>query len=409
MPEYTYTGVDKQGRRVTGQIDAPNEGELRMLLRGQGVRPMRISRVSMIQADLGTLLRGGKIGKIPANILAAFTRQLHVLVGSGIPLVQSLEILGEQSVDPSLKKILLTVKEKVSGGAFFWESLSTYKDSLPRIYISLIRAGESAGALEQILDRLANYLESADRLAKQVKSAMMYPVIVILVAAGVIGGMLVFVIPKFEEIIASSGGELPGPTKFVIFLSNFMVNNITFILGGLAALILILYKYAQSEEGRGVIHRLAFKVPVFGDIMQKSGIARFTRTLGTLLSSGINLIDAIDICKNTVDNVVIEEAVGKIRRDVEAGKSISSVLARFENVFPKMTVQMVAVGENTGNLEKMLERVAAIYETDVETLVGGLSKLIEPILLVVLGGLVAGMMVAMYLPIFKIAGSAGGV
>lgn len=406
MAEFTFTGVDKSGKKVIGKMDAPTEGELRVILRGQGIRPMRIAKAGILQSDLGTMLRGGGV-KVRTAELAAFTRQMYVLVGSGIPLVQALEILGEQSDNPGMKKVLLAIKEKVSGGAFFWESMATYTKVFPRIYVALCRAGESSGALEAILNRLAMYLEDTDRLAKQVKSAMMYPAIVVLVGVGVVTGMLMFVIPKFESIIVSSGQELPAITQAVIKSSHFMGNNFVQIAGGIGLLSFLFMRYAKSDEGRGIVDRLLIRMPIFGSILQKAGIARFTRTLGTLMASGVNLIDAIDICKNTVDNVVIEEAVGKIRKEVETGKNLSMVLSKMP-IFPKMTVQMVAVGESTGNLEKMLDRVAAIYESDVQTLVGGLSKLIEPIILVVLGGLIAVMMIAMYLPIFKMAGGTEG-
>ncbi|MGE4108026.1 MAG: type II secretion system F family protein [Bacteriovoracia bacterium] len=403
MPEYQYQGVDKAGKRISGRLEAPTEGELRMMLRGQGIRPMRISKSGMLNADLGSIIRGGQLASVPLPQLALFTRQLQVLVGSGIPLVQSLEVLGDQASNPSLKKILAAVRSKVSQGSFLWESLASYQTSFPRVYLALIRAGETSGAMEQMLDRLAKYLETSAKINKMVKGAMMYPFFVVIVAVGVIAAMLTFVIPKFETLLSQNGQELPGPTKFVIDVSHAINNNIVVIIGAAIMASYMMARYIKTEEGRAFLHRLIFRMPMFGEIATKAGVARFSRTMGTLLSSGVNLIDAIDICRVTVDNVVLEEAMATLRKEIETGKTMGMVLNRIK-VFPKMATQMVSVGEATGNMEQMLDKVADMYEQDVETLVGGISKLIEPIILVVLGGIVAGLMVAMYLPIFKIAG-----
>jgi type IV pilus assembly protein PilC len=401
--EYQYQGVDKTGKKVSGKIDAPNEGELRMSLRGLGIRPTSISKVSALNSDLTALFKGGI--HVPTDQLVTFTRQLQVLIGSGIPLVQGLEILTDQASSVSLKNILLAVKEKVSQGSYLWEALNAYPTVFPKLYIALIRAGEASGSLDQMLKRLSRYLEDADRLRKQIKGAMMYPLIVISIGVGVVALMLIFVIPKFEEMLKGAGQELPGPTQFVIQTSHFLVDNIYMIFGASIISIYLIRRYLKSDEGKAVLDRALFQSPFFGTIIQKAGVARFSRTLQTLLSSGVNLIDAIDICKTTIDNIVLEDAVGKIRAEVEAGKTLGMVVGKL-GVFPKMAVQMILVGESTGNLDKMLEKVADFFETEVDAIVGGMSKLIEPIVLVVLGGMVGGMMIAMYLPIFKLAGGA---
>ncbi len=403
MPEFNYVGIDRQGKKTTGKAEASNEGELRMLLRGQGIRPTRVSKAGVFDTDLGSLFTGGKIGKIPNDHLAVFTRQLHVLISSGIPLVQALEILGEQSSEPNLKRLIPIVKEQVSGGAFFWESLNKNAQAFPKIFISLVRAAETSGAMETILDRLAKYLETSNRLMKMVKGAMIYPIAVCSVGIGVVWAMLTFVIPKFKELIDNAGGELPLPTKIVIDISNFLNNNFFEIIGVAVAVIFLGLKYFRSKEGRSVRDRIFFHLPVFGQIVKKAGVSRFTRTLSILLTAGVTLIEAIDICKDTIDNAVLEDAVSTIRKDIEGGKTLGGILANI-SVFPKMAVHMITVGEGTGNLEKMLEKVADIFESDVETLVEGMSKLIEPFVLVLLGGMIAAIMVAMYLPIFKMAG-----
>lgn len=403
MPEYKYEGVDRQGKRVKGQLNAATEGDLRVLLRGQGVRPVRIAVATLVQRDLGSILSGGT-GNISKEEVLHFTRQLQVLLGSGVPLVQSLDILADQATSANLRSLCAGVKNRVSEGSFLWEALSSYPKAFPRLYLALVRAGESSGALDQMLRRLSAYLEDADRLRKMLKAAMMYPTIVMSIGAAVVAAMLIFVIPKFEELIKSNGGELPGPTKFVIDASHFLGTYWLPIFGGGAVIGFILKKFFASPEGKIILDRALFKAPLFGPMMQKGGTARFTRTLATLLASGVSLLDAIDICKQTIDNAVLEEAVGKVRTEIEQGKGLSQVFMKLD-VFPKMAVQMMSVGENTGQLDKMLEKVADFYEAEVEALVGGLTKLIEPFILVFLGGTVGGMMIAMYLPIFKMGDS----
>jgi type IV pilus assembly protein PilC len=402
MAEYLYQGVDRSGKKVNGKLDAPNEGELRMALRGQGIRPTNISKVGALNSNISTLLRGA-IREVPLSELVTFTRQLQVLIGSGIPLVQGLEILTEQAGASTLRTIVLAVKERISQGAYLWESLSVYPQVFPKLYIALIRAGEASGSLDQMLKRLSRYLEDADRLRKMVKSAMMYPIIVVLIGFSVVALMLIFVIPRFEDMLKNGGQELPEPTKWVIQTSHFLINNVFAILGVLGVLTYLATRYFKSDEGKAFKDRMLFRFPLFGPMMQKAGVARFARTMQTLLMSGVNLIDAIDICKATIDNAVLEDAVAKIRAEVEAGKTLGMVVGKL-GVFPRMAVQMITVGESTGNLDKMLEKVADFFEMEVETLVGGMTKLIEPLVLVFLGVTVGGIMIAMYLPIFKLAG-----
>jgi len=408
MPEFQYRGVDKSGKRVQGKLDAPGEGDVRMILRGMGIRPLSggISKVGAMNMDLGKLLSGGGTS-VRAESLVIFTRQLNVLISAGIPLVQALDVLSDQAAERSMKNIIVAVREKVSSGSYLWEALNGYPKAFPKLYIALVRAGEASGSMDQVLKRLSRYLEDADRLRKMVKGAMMYPAIVTCIGIGVITLLLVFVIPKFESLLKGAGQELPAPTQFVIDASHFLAAKGIYLAAGLGVAAWVIIKYIKSDEGRAVYDRLMFKMPLFGTIQQKSGVARFSRTMQTLLSSGVNLIDAIDICRATIDNSVLEQAVGKIRAEVEAGKTLGLVVGTLP-AFPKMAVQMIAVGESTGSLDKMLEKVADFYEAEVEALVNGMTKLIEPLVLVVLGGAVGGMLIAMYLPIFKLAGAASG-
>ncbi len=408
MSEYTYTGIDKYGKRVTGAINAPTETELRALLRNQGIRPTKIGRstdkTKMLTQNRGFMQKGPSV---PLEITLIFTRQLYVLVSSGIPLIQAVETLGEQSTHAGLRTVLLNIRDKIAQGSYFWETLTAYPNVFTKLYVSLIRAGESSGSLDEMLKRLTQYMEDANRLRKMLKGAMIYPIAVIGVGVGVIGIMMVFVIPKFQELLESSGQELPWITQVIIDTSKFLVENLIYIVSGTAITIWLLIRYFNSPEGRALRDRMLFGVPVFGPLMQKGAVARFARTMQTLLSSGVSLLDAIDICRATVDNAVVESAVGKIRSEIEAGNRLGVVINKLD-VFPKMAVQMISVGEASGSLDQMLEKVADFYEAEVESMVAGLSKLIEPFILVFLGGAVGALLIAMYLPIFKLAGGASG-
>jgi len=403
MAEYQYKGKDRDGKFVSGDLEAQSEGEVRMILREKGIRPTSLAKKGTVAGALSGGGQTAKIGNVPDEAVVIFTRQLQVMIGSGIPLIQGLEILQEQVGNANLKAVIIAVKERVAQGGYLWESLSGYPHIFPKLYVALVRAGEASGSLEAMLKRVSRYLEDYQRMLKMVKGAMMYPVIVISIGIGVISLMLVFVIPKFEEMLRTSNQELPLPTQLIINMSHFLINNIWVIAGAVGILFYLGDRYRKSAEGRAVIDRLQFRLPFFGELTQKSGVARFARTLQTLLASGVNLIDAIDICKATIDNAVLEEAVGTIRAEVESGKTLGMVINKIE-VFPRMAVQMITVGEATGNLDKMLEKVADFYEEEVETVVSSISRLIEPFVLVFLGSMVGGIMIAMYLPIFKLAG-----
>jgi type IV pilus assembly protein PilC len=404
MPQFSYVGVDRTGKKVDGVMEANEEGQVRMQLRAMGVRPTRIGDAKGIHKDLGSLFKGaGANASLGLRELLVFTRQLGVLISAGIPVVQGLEILAEQALDRSIKGIYNGLREKVSGGMFMWEAMSAYPRAFPKMYIALIRAGEASGSIDQMLLRLGKYLENTEKLRRLVKGAMMYPAIVCTIGVGVITIMMMFVIPKFEEILGNNGQEMPAPTQFVINLSHFIIHNFMFLVGGIVTSIFLLIRFIKTDEGKAFFDRSLYNAPLFGSLMQRSGTARFSRTMGTLLVSGVNLIDAIDICGATINNAVLEEAVAKIKKEIEGGKTLGYVLEKL-NVFPRMAVQMISVGEATGSLDSMLDKVATFYEEEVESAVTAMSKLMEPIVIVVLGGSVGGMMIAMYLPIFKAAG-----
>ncbi len=405
MAEFLFTAADRNGKKTEGKIDAANEGELRMMLRSQGLRPIKISRPGMGQVDLGKAFSGlmGGNERVAPERLLNFIRQLQVMLNSGVPLVQSLDLLHEQESPGTLKRILLNTKEKIKEGSFLWESLAAYPKVFERVFVALIRAGESSGSLDVMLKRIGKYLENSFRLKRLIKSSMMYPAIVLVIAIGVVSLMLLVVIPKLEDMIVSTGGELPWITQKVINLSHGMKDNFFVIIAGLAIIIYLVRSYIKSPEGRVVYQKMLLSMPLFGDLIVKSGVAKFCRTMSTLLISGVPMVDAIEICKNSSEHIAFEDAAGEIKKDVETGSSFASAMIR-QKIFPKMASQMAAVGENTGSMDKMLEKVADFYEEEVESAVQGMMKLIEPIMLVVLGGLVGGLMIAMYLPIFQMAG-----
>jgi type IV pilus assembly protein PilC len=404
MPTFTYEGVDRDRKKVKGSMDATAEGEVRVFLRSQGIRPTYLARAGTgANLDLGALLRKYTDNVTLAQVLS-FSRQFQLLMSSGMPIVQGLELLADQSVG-TFKSIILDIRERVSGGSFLWEAFAVYPKVFPKLYISLIRAGEASGSLEQMFKRLCRYMEDADRIRKMVKGAMVYPIVVLSIGMGVAGMMVVFVIPKFEEMLKGTGKKLPAPTQFFIDLSHFMIGNLYPLVFGSIVTIYVLRRYFTSDEGRAFLDRVVFVIPIFGPLSQKSGVARFARTLQTCTTSGVSLLDALDICRMTIDNVVLEAAMAKIRSEVENGKTLGAVVAQIP-IFPKMASQMISVGESTGNLDKMLEKVADLYESEVEMLAAGLGKAIEPFVIVFLGAIVGGIMIAMYLPVFQMGGGA---
>jgi type IV pilus assembly protein PilC len=330
------------------------------------------------------------------------------MITSGVPLIQAIELFHEQETDPTLRRILGACRDRINGGSFLWECFAMYPNTFERVFVALVRAGESSGTLDVMLKRIGKYLENSYRLKKLLKSSMTYPVSVTVIALGVITLMLTVVIPKFESMILSSGGEMPAPTKLVLWLSHSVIDNFMVILAGLGLGFYLIRSYLKTNEGRIVMQNLALGMPLSGPLIVKSGVARFTRTLSTLLASGVPIVDSLEICKAAATHVAFEDAITEMKKEVELGASFTAAMSKFPKLFPRMCVQMSSVGENTGNLDKMLEKIAEFYEEEVENAIQGMLKLIEPVMLVVMGGIVGGLMISMYLPIFQMAGSAGG-
>jgi type IV pilus assembly protein PilC len=346
-------------------------------------------------------------GKVQTKELVVFTRQFATMIDSGLPLVQCLDILGSQQENKTFKDIILKVKESVESGSTFADALKKHPKTFDDLYTNLVAAGEVGGILDTILNRLAAYMEKAMKLKKQVKGAMIYPTTIMSIAIIVIAVILVFVIPTFAKMFKDFGGDLPAPTKIVIALSNFVVNYIFVIVGAIVILFIGFKKYYATANGKKVIDTYALKAPIFGMLIRKVAVARFTRTLGTMISSGVPIMDGLEIVAKTAGNKVVEEAVYKVRQSISEGKTMAEPLAEC-GVFPPMVVQMISVGEATGAMDTMLNKIADFYDDEVDSAVGALTSMMEPLLMVFLGTTVGGLVIAMYLPIFKIAGTVGG-
>lgn len=405
MPKFDWEARSKSGSAQKGVMEAPNVAMVEAQLKKYGFNGITIKEAGKGLSFQLKLPSGG--GKVPTKDLVVFTRQFATMIDSGLPLVQCLEILSSQQENKTFKDILIKVKEGVESGSTFADALSKHPKAFDQLYVNLVAAGEAGGILDTILNRLAAYIEKAMKLKKQVKGAMVYPITIMSIAVVVVGVILVFVIPTFAKMFADFGGELPGPTKFVIALSNFLKKYLIVMIGGFFALKVALSKYYASANGRKVIDGLALKAPIVGPLIRKVSTAKFTRTLGTMISSGVPIMDGLEIVAKTAGNVIVEKAIYDVRQAISEGKTMAEPLAAC-GVFPPMVVQMISVGEATGAMDAMLTKIADFYDDEVDDAVGALTSMMEPLLMVFLGTTVGGLVVAMYLPIFKLAGAVGG-
>ncbi|GAB6062803.1 type II secretion system F family protein [Deferrisoma palaeochoriense] len=403
MPVYKWEGRARGGKIQKGTMEAPSEAVVTAQLRAQGITPTKVKK-SLGQAEIKI---PGLKPKVKTKDIVVFTRQFATMIDAGLPLVQCLEILGSQQENPTFKEVILKVKEDVESGATFADALSKHPKVFDRLYVNLVNAGEVGGILDTILNRLAGYIEKAMNLRKKVKGAMVYPSTVVAVAVLVVAIILIWVIPVFQQMFAGVGKNLPGPTLFVIALSEFTKKYFLFILICLFVLAFAFKRIYRAEKGRMFFDRLFLRLPVFGDLIRKVAVAKFTRTLGTLVSSGVPILEGLDVVAKTAGNAVIEQAIMKTRESISEGRTIAEPLKETK-VFPPMVVQMIAVGEATGALDQMLTKIADFYDTEVDEAVGALTSLIEPLLMVFLGGTIGGLVVAMYLPVFQMAGAVSG-
>lgn len=406
MPTFTFQAKAINGKVVSGELDASNDVEARVKLRSQKLIPIKIKAKGA--ASVEEKAGGFSFGQdtVKSEDLQVFTRQFAVLVNAGVPVVQSLQSMADGGRSPALTRAIRVVLAEVEKGKRLAEALAMKPNVFDDMYRNLIRAGEEGGVLDEVLVRLADYIEKATQLRKKVTSALWYPAIIILVAFGVIAGIMTFVIPQFVDMFSSMGQELPALTVFVINTSNFFVAYWFAILAVLIGIPLSIKQYYKTEDGRKFIDELLLMIPVMGDLVQKGGIAKISRTLSTLLGAGVRIMDSIDIAATTAGNVVLERDLLKAKDAIAKGKNLAEPLSQSKH-FPKMVCQMIKVGEDTGNLDAMLSKIADFYESEVEATADAMTSLIEPLLMVFLGGIIAVIVVAMYLPIFTMASAVG--
>lgn len=399
MPTFAYSGRTRAGQTVSGERVADTLEAASAALRREQIL---VTRIDPVKAKADTAQKKlQKIKAVPAKNLAVFTRQFSVMIDAGLPLVQCLDILGKQEQDKGFAQVILQTRADVEGGASLADAMRKYPKVFDALYSNMIAAGEAGGILDTILKRLATYIEKNVKLRGQVKSAMVYPIAVIVIAAVVVAAILWKVIPTFATLFAGLGATLPLPTRIVIWLSNSMIKFMPFIIVGGGALSYGFRRYYATEKGRRVIDAIALKAPVLGMLLRKVAVARFCRTLSTLLSSGVPILDGLEITAKTAGNAIIEDAIMLTRSSIERGETVSAPL-RETNVFPSMVTQMINVGETTGALDMMLSKIADFYEEEVDAAVGGLLTLLEPLMIAFLGGIVGGIVIAMYMPIFDL-------
>ena len=396
MPKFAWEGRLPQGGFRKGELEGPNETAVRAYLRQQQIIPTKIvKKATEIKITLPFMK-----GKVKKKSLAIFTRQLATMIDAGLPLVQSLEILSQQEEDETFQEIISTIKNEVEGGATLAAALQKHPKVFDDMYVNLVVAAEEAGTLDVILSRLATHIEKMEELKKKIKSALVYPVMIVTVAIGVTIILMVFVVPVFEKLFAGIGSTLPMPTRVVIAVSNIFKSYLPIVIAIVIILVIVGQRYYKTENGKRRIDDLTLKLPIFGELLRKVAIARFARTLGTLVSSGVPILESLNIVAGAAGNKVVEEAILKGRISISEGQSISEPLSQ-SGVFPMMVTQMISVGETTGSLELMLNKVADFYESEVDTAVATLSSMLEPVLMIFLGVIVGGVVIAMYLPIFK--------
>jgi type IV pilus assembly protein PilC len=399
MPTFAYSGRTRAGQSVTGERVAETvDGAIAALRREQ----ITVTRIDPAKAEKAAAKpKKAKAASAPSKNLAIFTRQFSVMIDAGLPLVQCLDILGRQEPHKGFANVILTVRSDVESGAALADAMKKHPKAFDPLYSNMIAAGEAGGILDTILKRLAVYIEKSVKLKGQVKSAMIYPIAVICIATIVVAAILWKVIPTFAQLFAGLGAQLPLPTRVVIAASNGLLAYGPIIFIALGGIGYALKRYYGTPGGRHVIDAVVLKMPILGMIMRKIAVARFCRTLSTLLSSGVPILDGLDITARTAGNAIIEEAIQKTRASIERGETVSAPL-RETNVFPSMVVQMINVGETTGALDAMLAKIADFYEEEVDTAVAGLLTLMEPLMIAVLGGVVGGIVIAMYMPIFDL-------
>ncbi len=403
MPVFAFSGRTRRGQTVSGEMEAPTREAVVTQLRRQQILATSIKPKAR---DIEMQIPGFG-GKVTDRDVAVVTRQLATMIDAGLPLVQCLDILGQQQGNKVFKKTLQEIRQDVEGGATFSAALRRHPKIFGALFTNMVEAGEAGGILDSILNRLAVYIEKAMALRKRIKTAMFYPATIVSVAVVVVVFLLIYVIPTFQQLFAGFGATLPLPTLIVLALSRFVRAYLLYIGGGFVLLVVGLRLAYQTEGGQRSIDGFLLKLPIFGPLIRKVAVAKFTRTLGTLVSSGVAILDGLDITAKTAGNKVVEDAVFKARTTIAQGKTIAEPLAA-SGVFPPMVVQMISVGEQTGALDRMLNKIADFYDEEVDAAVAALTSMLEPLLVIFLGVIIGGVVIAMYLPIFKLISVVGG-
>jgi type IV pilus assembly protein PilC len=402
MAGFLWEATTKKGEVKKGEIDAIDENAVRGLLRRQGFKSITVRKKPKDLAEYIPFLKG----KVKEKEIVVFARIFSTMINAGLPLIQCLDLLAQQEQNKAFVKIIKSIKEDIEGGSTLCDALKKYPAVFDELFVNLVSAGESGGILDVILNRLSGYMEKAMKLKSKVKGAMTYPASVLVISIGVVALLLIKVIPVFQKMFEDMGGELPGPTQFLVNASQFMQSYFMYMIGGVIVLGYAFKRYYNTEKGRLTIDALVLKAPVFGPLLKKVAVAKFTRTLSTMMSSGVPILEGLDIVSKTAGNKIVENAIQKTRQSISEGKTIAEPLAETD-VFPSMVVQMIAVGEATGALDAMLSKIADFYDDEVDAAVEAMTALLEPFMMVFLGGVVGGMIIAMYLPIFKMASVVG--
>jgi len=396
MAVYQWVGKNRNNEVKKGEMEAASENAVKAHMNRQRITPTKIKKKPKDLFENVSLVK-------QADVIL-FARQFSTMIDAGLPIIQCLDILFSQQANPTFKKMLKSIKESVEGGATLAEALKKFPKQFDDLFVNMIAAGEAGGILDAILRRLAAYMEKAARLKSQVKGAMTYPIVTLLIAVVVLAVILVFVIPVFEEMFADFGGQLPVPTQIVVAMSEIVKSKILYIIVGIVFFSIAFKKFYATEKGRDVVDSLLLKLPVFGELLRKVAVAKFSRTMGTMLASGVAILEALDIVAKTAGNRSVEKAIYSVRSGIAEGRTMADPLEE-SGVFPAMVCQMIGVGESTGALDAMLEKIADFYDEEVDQAVDNLTALIEPFMLVFLGVTIGGLVVAMYLPIFKMAGA----
>ena len=402
MPIFIWEGTTKKNESKKGEIEATDENAVRGLLRRQGFKSIEVRKKPKDLLEYLPFLKG----KIKQKNVVVFCRIFSTMINAGLPLIQCLDLLAQQEQNKAFSKIIRSIKEDIEGGTSLTNALKKYPKIFDDLFVNLIAAGEAGGILDVILERLSAYMEKAMKLKARVKGAMTYPIAVLVISFSVVALLLLKVIPVFQKMFEGMGGQLPGPTQFLVSLSEFAQHYFLYLVAVIVIIFIAFKRFYKTEKGRWIVDSLVLKAPIFGDLMKKVAVAKFSRTLSTMMSSGVPILEGLAIVSKTSGNKVVEDALLKTRQSISEGRSIAEPLAE-TGIFPPMVVQMISVGEATGALDSMLNKIAIFYDDEIDVAVDSMTALLEPVMMVFLGGIVGGMIIAMYLPIFKMASVVG--